>query len=204
MRHGYDQRRRAKAAPGGIISNGKLIVAIDNTNARISVTSDGTILIYSAINAWTANTWSHLVVTRTAAGVVNIYINGVLSGTVNQASGTPASGATNVFIGNASDASKTFDGDLSGIRVYNGIPAEPEAFALARYEYNLPLYNSAIFLDRVLRMWATRSPAGQADISLDALLAMWADRALAGSADIALTPYLFPGIDGDTGMIARY
>lgn len=106
---------------GHILCNGKLVIALDNTNGRISVTSDGgTTTVYSGTGAWAANTWTHLVVTRTAAGLINIYVNGYLSGSAGQDSGTPAAGSTNVFIGNRSAADRTFDGDIPHVRGYLG------------------------------------------------------------------------------------
>lgn len=120
-----------EGSAGHIWCNGKLIVAIDNTNARISVTSDGEgTTVYSGNTAWVADTFNMLTVTRTAAGVANIYINGYLSGTADQASGTPASGTTNVFIGNRSAADRTFDGDLSLAVALNGIVTAREAYYL--------------------------------------------------------------------------
>ena len=107
---------------GHIICNGKLVIALDNTNGRISVTSNGgTTTVYSGTGAWAANTWTHLVVTWTAAGLVNIYVNGYLSGSADQDSGTPEAGSTNVFIGNRSAADRTFDGDISGCYMEDAI-----------------------------------------------------------------------------------
>ncbi|MDP1695343.1 MAG: LamG domain-containing protein, partial [archaeon] len=55
-------------------------------------------------NSLTAGEWTHVVVTNyqnsTGMNVSAIYINGVLSGTANQASGAPAVGTSNVIIGN--------------------------------------------------------------------------------------------------------
>jgi hypothetical protein len=116
---------------GHIYCNGKFVVALDNTNARISVTSDGgTTTVYSSINAWVANTWCFLEVSRSATGAVNIKINGELFATANQASGTPEAGTTNVFLGNRSAADRTFDGDLSCMRAFDGIISHRQSLNL--------------------------------------------------------------------------
>lgn len=59
-------------------------------------------------------------ITRTAAGVANIYINNVVLGGSNQATGTPASATNNTFIGGASGA-LTFDGSINNFRIFNKI-----------------------------------------------------------------------------------
>jgi hypothetical protein len=130
-----------EGSAGRIVSNGKLIVALDNTGGRISVTSDGgTITVYSATGAWDANTWSHLVVSIDAAGKATVCINGALSGTAQQASGTRAAGTGNVFFGNAADASKTFDGDIYGAIDIKGTPNDIIGFSSARYMATKDLY----------------------------------------------------------------
>jgi hypothetical protein len=130
-----------EGSAGRIVSNGKLIVALDNTGGRISVTSDGgTTTVYSATGAWTANTWSHLVVCIGADGKATVCINGALSGTAQQASGTRAAGTGNVFFGNAADASKTFDGDIYGAIDIKGTPNDIIGFAYARYMATKDLY----------------------------------------------------------------
>jgi hypothetical protein len=60
------------------------------------------------------------------AGVVNFYIGNsttapALSGTANQSSGTPVAGTTNVFIGNNTGATRTFNGLIPMLKVYEGI-----------------------------------------------------------------------------------
>ena len=61
-----------------------------------------------------------LAITRTSTGGANIYIDGVLSGTANQSSGTPVAGSTNTLIGgNASNYGHK--GLIPSIRILNGI-----------------------------------------------------------------------------------
>ncbi len=110
---------------GRIIDNGKFIVSLREStggNAKsLSLLSDGATIAESAINSILINQWYHVLITRTSAGTANIYINGVLSGSANQASGTPAAGTTNVIIGNNSVGARTFDGRIDELRLYNRI-----------------------------------------------------------------------------------
>ena len=88
---------------------------------KLAFRSDGATTINSADNSITLQKWQHICVTRTAAGIANIYINNVLSGSADQASGTPAAGTTNVFIGNRSAGDRTFDGLIDEVRFYNKV-----------------------------------------------------------------------------------
>lgn len=128
---------------GVLFSNGKLIIAIDNTNARISVTSDGGgTTIYSANTAWVANTWNALVVKVAANGTANIYINGALSGAANQASGVPAAGTSNLFIGNNAATTATFDGRLCDAWILSGVTSTA-AQIMAMYSLGIPTTGTA-------------------------------------------------------------
>jgi hypothetical protein len=113
---------------GAIIDNSRTILqkfAISATTGRIRLTSDNSTYATSATGLIT-NQNQFICVTRTTAGVVNFYIGDsttapVISGTANQASGTPVAGTTNVFIGNNSAANRTFDGLIPMLDVYEGI-----------------------------------------------------------------------------------
>ena len=106
-----------------IIDNRGLIFGIGYTSARtIGFSSNsGTTNAASANGAITYNTWNHVIVTRDASGVANIYVNGVLSGSANQNSGTPTAGTQNVDIGNTIFQSRTWDGYIDDVRVYNRV-----------------------------------------------------------------------------------
>jgi len=106
---------------GFIIYNNRFYMWLNGTN-RVSVTSSGGgYSAFTSNNAITLNAWNHIVLTRTSNGTANFYINGVLSGTANQNSGTPAAGTTHVIIGNNSGQTNTFDGYFSRVRVYSRI-----------------------------------------------------------------------------------
>ena len=90
---------------------------------NIRVRSDGSTVAESATNSIVLNTWYNVLVTRTSATTsnTNIYINGTLSGTANQNSGTPAVAGTNLIIGNYDTGARTFDGKLDDIGIWNRI-----------------------------------------------------------------------------------
>ena len=105
---------------GRIIDNGKLRFVIYSTNNRIRFESVAGVSIYSADNSISLNAYQHILVTRPSAGTnTNIYINGVLSGTPNQNSGTPTGGTTNTTIGSNAALNRTFDGQISGLKIWN-------------------------------------------------------------------------------------
>jgi hypothetical protein len=119
---------------GCVVSNGKFIVRVNDTNDCVNVSSDGVTYVVSATNSVVASTETFIAVTRTATGVVNIYKNGVLSGSADQASGAPEAGSTNLIIGNNAAAGATFNGTLSHIRIFNRILSVAEIGQLFNLE----------------------------------------------------------------------
>lgn len=111
---------------GRILDNGKTVLNVV-TAGRFGFYSNAfTNIALSASFAWSNNNLKFILITRTATGVVNFYIGDLsnapsLSGTANQNSGTPVAGTTNVIIGNNSDATRTFDGNISMLQIYEGI-----------------------------------------------------------------------------------
>lgn len=88
---------------GGIIGNDKFRVSTrGSANNRLYFYSDGSTFAASAVGSLVLRRWIMVCATRTSAGVTNIYINGALSGTANQSSGTPAAGTANITVGLAS------------------------------------------------------------------------------------------------------
>ncbi|MDP1706404.1 MAG: LamG-like jellyroll fold domain-containing protein [bacterium] len=106
---------------GRIIDNGKFSLYIQSNILRLSSSlSSGPWPVMGTIQY---GQWYHIILTRTSASSNNVtsYINGVLSGTANQSSGTPVAGTTNVVIGNNSGGSGTFDGYIYRLKGYNRI-----------------------------------------------------------------------------------
>lgn len=74
-----------------IVHNGKFTLGLyGGVNKYVWCTSEEITFANSATDSIDVNEWVHIVCTRSNTGVTNFYINGVLSGTANQASGTPA------------------------------------------------------------------------------------------------------------------
>ncbi|MBT3349545.1 LamG domain-containing protein [bacterium] len=106
---------------GRVFVNEKTIFYLDGANERIEFTSDRTTEVDSANNSISLNEWQHVLVTRESDGTANFYIDGKLSGTADQDSGTPAAGTTNLFIGNRAALDRAFDGSIRDVRLYNRI-----------------------------------------------------------------------------------
>ena len=120
---------------GHLISNGKFISCLYQPSGRLNFGSAGSVIVHTANNSIILNTWQHVLITRPSAGTnTNIYINGVLSGTANQNSGTPEAGTTNTFIGNNNNGDRTFDGQISELKTYNRI-LSPEEITLLYENY---------------------------------------------------------------------
>ena len=117
---------------GRICDTTKFIFYVLDSNKTINLSSDGGVTnSVSGINAAVLNTWVHILVTRTSAGVTNFYANGVLSGTANQSSGTPSSG-TSFSIGNRTTLDRCFNGQMSNLLVFNRILNTNEITALSQ------------------------------------------------------------------------
>lgn len=102
-----------------ILDNGKLWLGCQGGgNDRIFLSSDGGTSSYTPTSSFVANTRYRLVATRTAAGIANIFLQGSLSGTANQNSGTPAAGTTLLTVGNRVAGDRAFAGWIKEVRVY--------------------------------------------------------------------------------------
>jgi hypothetical protein len=112
---------------GRILDNGKFVCyLVDN---RICTSSDNTTLVYFATNSIKWHKWQFIVITREIDGTVNFYIGDqenppTLSGASNQNSGTPATGTSNLIIGNDVADSRAFHGLIQKIPIIHGIIAE--------------------------------------------------------------------------------
>ncbi|MBI2676665.1 MAG: LamG domain-containing protein [Candidatus Yanofskybacteria bacterium] len=109
-----------EGSTGSIVNNGKTIFRMASSN-RLAFISDGAIIAVSATNAFTIGPWLHVLATRDATGVANIYLNGVRTGTADQSSGTPATGTTDMAIGNNTATTTAFDGTIDDVRIYNRV-----------------------------------------------------------------------------------
>jgi len=115
------------ADAGRIISNEKFMLYINTANDNLQIRSDGGTTAVSVTNSIVLNTLYHVLVTRPSAGSnSNIYINGVLNGTANQNTGTPAAGTTNTFIGNNGAGDRAFDGNIADVKIFNRLLSTTE------------------------------------------------------------------------------
>ena len=117
-------RTAGEGSCGNVISNLSTVLVITcGLGNVIGFSSDNqsTNPTSAAIFPSRYKTWIHVAVTRTSSGTANIYVDGSLSGTANQSSGTPIAGSANVYIGNRSGADQTFDGLIDDVRVYNRV-----------------------------------------------------------------------------------
>jgi len=107
---------------GRVLDNNKLRIFSNLVKKNFSLSSDGSAIVSSSNDSIVLNTWQYILITRPSAGTnTNIYINGVLSGTANHDSGDPTAGDTNTFIGNNNANDKTFDGQISGMKIWNRV-----------------------------------------------------------------------------------
>ena len=105
---------------GRIVDNGQFGFALNSTTGRLTCFSNGSKFIYSADSSIALGTSYVTMVTRTSAGVTNFYINGTLSGSADQDSGTPAAGSPTYLLNN--DAStRGFDGDVANPMLFPSI-----------------------------------------------------------------------------------
>ena len=105
---------------GKYIDNGSFLLR-PLSGGGIRLSSNGGTTHANSANFSLQRKWTHFAVTRTSAGVANIYINGALSGSANQSSGTPAAATTNLIIGNRAAGSDEYRGLVSEFRMFNRI-----------------------------------------------------------------------------------
>lgn len=110
-----------------LIDNVKVEWWIDNQAKMVFTGDSQSTIAFSAAGSITTATWQMLSVTRDATGVTNLYVNGVLSGTANQASGTPA---TSIFDCNIASygigGSALYGGALDDVRIYSRVLSAAE------------------------------------------------------------------------------
>lgn len=129
---------------GRIFDNGKCVFYVTPTN-RLGFSSNFSTFINSGTNGvYFDDTFYNLAVTRTAAGVANFYVNGSLSGTANQSSGTPAAATTNLFLGASSAGASTFHGSFIELIIFDTVLTATQIGTLYQEMYNeLFLLNTA-------------------------------------------------------------
>lgn len=99
-----------------IFDNGTTLLS--QGTAWSMIAGGGSTTLYAA-DTLAGGVWRHLCSTVTAAGIVNNYFNGALSGTANQSSGAPAAGTTTACIGNRNAGDRASSAALDDFRIYN-------------------------------------------------------------------------------------
>jgi len=95
---------------GRLFENGKTLLRWDGGNARMVFSSDGSTSVNSATSSVILGKPNFVCVTRDASGVTNFYVDGVLSGSADQDSGTPTGGTNNVIFGNRNAGDRATEG----------------------------------------------------------------------------------------------
>lgn len=113
--------RSAGVITGRIIDTTSLFLFMYGDATKLGITSNaGTTIVYSGNSSIAVNTSYIVTVTRTSAGVVNIYIGNVLSGSADQNSGTPVAGS-DTYIGNRAAGDRAFDGSIATVIINSSI-----------------------------------------------------------------------------------
>ena len=106
---------------GRIIENGRLEFYVTSTNVFRLRSDASTAADTAAVIEYNNDEYYFVVGVRQSDGTTNLYVNGVLSGSANQDSGTPVAGTVNIVVGNDSGGTRSFDGKLPHIRVIDGL-----------------------------------------------------------------------------------
>ncbi len=115
-----------------IINNGKIDFWVRKAISSLAISGDGlSTFCTSANNSISLNKLQFIAITRETDGTVNFYIGDkdiapALSGSADLDSGTPVAGTTNVIIGNNDGQTRTFDGTINDIKIYEGIATTEE------------------------------------------------------------------------------
>ncbi len=118
-------------AAGRILGNNQTIFRLSAPNTLTFSSDGGATIANSASAAFATSTWVFVAVTRTSSGTANLYVNGALSGTANQSSGTPANGGY-VVMGASPTGGNPFNGSLDDVRVYNRVLTAAEIAVLGQ------------------------------------------------------------------------
>ena len=102
--------------------------SVNSVTNTIGLTSNGSTVATGASNVIVNGVWQFVCGTRDTSGNANLYVNGALSGSPNQTSGTPASSGLNpVNIGTVGNHSGNFfAGSIADVRIYGRVLSAQE------------------------------------------------------------------------------
>jgi len=117
-------------ASGKLVNNDKL--SFYTVTGRLVFQSDASTTTLSAASSLTLGKSTSMSVSRDATGAnTNFYVDGILSGTANQDSGTPEAGSGNVLFGDNTGSSRGMDGTLEYVAVFNEVLTNSEINKIA-------------------------------------------------------------------------
>ncbi len=102
---------------GRIVDNSQCLLFAYGSSENIRLSSNAGVTA-AATGTLVLNQWYHIVGVRKSGGLGTLYVNGVLSRTADQNTGTPAAGS-DTYIGNISTADRGFNGKIDEVRLYN-------------------------------------------------------------------------------------
>ena len=91
--------------------------------------------VCSTANAYNDNAWHHVAVTRTAAGVVTIWVDGVADGTAS-GYGSTNIGTGSIIIGNQAQVSRYWAGYIDEVRITRGYARYTSTFTPSTSAFN--------------------------------------------------------------------
>ena len=110
---------------GRIVDNGKLFFLVDGVSKSLRFSSNAALEVISAANSILLRKWYFVVAIRNVSGLAAFYIGNKTSAPVvsgeNLNSGAPISGINNVLIGDNAIGLRTFYGNITNVKVYEGI-----------------------------------------------------------------------------------
>jgi len=107
-----------------ILSTEDLTILLYSNNNIICIRNESSTAtaVSSANSSILQNTSYNIIFTSTSAGIGNIYVNGVLSGTANQSGGTPLASSTSLLIGTSYyNPNYKYNGVLNNCNIWNHI-----------------------------------------------------------------------------------
>jgi len=113
-----------EAGEGRILDNGPMRMSVNSFggNPIYLLSSDsGSNSARTATDSLKKYEWQLVAFVRRSDGTTNCYLDGILSNTADQDSGTPLVGTANITVGNNFAQTRTFDGDIAEVQVISGL-----------------------------------------------------------------------------------
>lgn len=117
----------------GVFAGETQFILYGSSDGRIKMTGNGGVTVAETpIASVATGSWHFLAVSVTSAGTANFYINGSLSGSANQASGTPTTSPFDFEIGNCISGAAQ-DCKMDDVRIYNRILSAAEVLQIYNF-----------------------------------------------------------------------